>query len=992
MKKNILKLHLILFIMLFLKTNEVFSITYYVSTNGSDFNSGTSPSAAWKTISKINSVISILNPGDQILFEKGNTFFGTLNVTKSGALGNEIVFGSYGNGNLPVITGKKLITGWIQYSGNIYKKVLSDTVSQIYIGNKIMMIARFPNTGFLKIDAGNGTYGFSDAELTQSSGYWNGANCRVRTANYSYETKLISGFSGGIITFSTPTQFVTGQNYGYYLDNKLNLLDAENEWFQDLTNGTLYFYAPNGVNPNELSVDAVVSKNCILVGINKQNLIFKDLKISGCREIGIDAYTSNNVKIQNCYINHTGKYGVRLNGVNDLLENNVFEDNLNDGLTANMNNGQILNNKLNRNGLIPGYGENGTGYFGMQINSSQRTLVMNNVVDSSGYSGICVGKSSIIKNNIVSYSCLVLNDGGGIDATYLPDSLQIINNIVSNSIGNMESSANPSSYAHGIYVNGTGIKNTLIQGNSVYSCRGVGIALDHNSTATNNKVIGNLLYNNFVSQIIFMDYSATTFVPVYNTQVKNNIFYCLQSSQICMEQRNYTSTNYSDFGVFDSNYYCNPYNEFVFRRTIFQPSFISNYYKLSQWKTNYGEDLNSKSLPFIFEQYKISDTLSSNLVTNSKFVNDVNSWSSWPVGATISHTIHPLLDSGSMQIKWTGEGYTQGMIMTNAMSISRGNYYLASWSSVGNTSGTFNIWGLAMSYTNAFFFPRKYFSYENYRKEYSFLFKADTTDNNSKFAISLVLPDTLLYTDNVNIYRVNVEKLDSSQMSKLFVNDQNIPQTFSLGGIPYKNLDGIPVTGSILLQPYASLILINENSVSTKTLQLKAYIEGMYDANTNVLTSDTIKVYLRNSTAPFNLKDSSVSSLNTEGNSTLFFINGSNSIDYYLVIEHRNSLETWSSIPVSFNNNYLEYDFTISANKAYGNNQVLKGSAYCIYSGDVIINGSIDLVDYVSIYNDAINYTNGYSRSDLNYNNIVDLEDMIICFNNATKFVVKQTP
>lgn len=993
MNKNILKLHLLLFTVLFLNVNIIYSSTYYVSSSGNDLNNGISTSNPWQTITKVNSIMGSLIPGDQILFRKGDTFFGTLNITVQGNLGNEIVFSSYGSGNLPAISGKKSITGWVHHSGNIYKKVLSDTVYHIYIGNKLMKIARFPNSGFLKIDAGNGNIGFNDAELVQSSGYWVGANCRIRTANYSYETKIVAAFSGSNVTLSNPTQFSVGQNYGYYFDNKLSLLDSENEWYQDLLTGTLYFYAPGGVNPDNYIVDAVVKKNCVVVSVNKHNLKFKDLKISGCKEIGLDAFTSNNVTVTGCFFNHSGKHGMRLNGLNDIIDNNKFEDNLNDGLTANMTNGQIINNEVNRNGLFAGYGENGTGYFGMQINSSQRTLVMNNVVDSSGYSGICVGKSSIIKNNIVSYSCLILNDGAGIDITYLPDSLQILNNIVSNSIGNMESSANPSSYAHGIYVNGTAFKNCIIQNNTVYSCRCVGIAIDHNITTVNNKIIGNLVYNNYVSQIIFMDYSATSFVPVYNTIIKNNIFYCLQSTQICMEQRNYPSVNYADFGFFDSNYYCNPYNEFIFRRTIFQPSFNSNYYSLSQWKTNFNEDLNSKSLPFAFEQYKVTDTLSSNLVNNSNFNINVSNWTSWPVGATISHTTHPMLDTGCMRIRWTGEGYSQGMIMTNTITITRGNYYLASWNTVGTNSGSFNIWGLAQSYTNAFFFPRKFFSYENFRKEYSFLFKADTTDVNSKFAFSLVLPDSLLYIDNVNLYRVNVEKLDSSQMSKLFVNETNGVQTYSLNGIPYKNLDGNPVTGSITIQPYSSVILINENSVSTKTMELKAYIEGLYNENTDVLTSDSVRVYLRNSSAPFNLKDSSVAVLNSNGNSSVYFINASNSINYYIVIKHRNSLETWSSSPVSFNNNYMGYDFTVEAGKAYGSNQVLKGSSsYCIYSGDVIKNGNIDLDDYVTVYNDAGNYETGYSRSDLNGNNIVDLEDLLICINNAGKFISKQTP
>ena len=54
----------------------------------------------------------------------------------------------------------------------------------------------------------------------------------------------------------------------------------------------------------------------------------------------------------------------------------------------------------------------------------------------------------------------------------------------------------------------------------------------------------------------------------------------------------------------------------------------------------------------------------------------------------------------------------------------------------------------------------------------------------------------------------------------------------------------------------------------------------------------------------------------------------------------------------------FNYDFTFSADQAYGNNEVLKGSKFCMYSGDVTQNGFIDLTDVVLINNGSNAFTN----------------------------------
>ncbi|MGG1519396.1 right-handed parallel beta-helix repeat-containing protein [Paenibacillus oryzisoli] len=80
------------------------STTYYVdSVNGSDNNSGMSPSLAWKSLSKVNS--KTFNPGDKILFHAGEMWTGMLHPLGSGVSGSPIVIDMYGDasGGKPLI-------------------------------------------------------------------------------------------------------------------------------------------------------------------------------------------------------------------------------------------------------------------------------------------------------------------------------------------------------------------------------------------------------------------------------------------------------------------------------------------------------------------------------------------------------------------------------------------------------------------------------------------------------------------------------------------------------------------------------------------------------------------------------------------------------------------------------------------------------------------------------------------------------------------------
>jgi hypothetical protein len=74
--------------------------TFYVDCSvGNDTNSGTSTTAAWKTLARVNA--AGLVAGDRVLLKRGCTFAGPLNARWTGTASASITIAAYGSGDLP---------------------------------------------------------------------------------------------------------------------------------------------------------------------------------------------------------------------------------------------------------------------------------------------------------------------------------------------------------------------------------------------------------------------------------------------------------------------------------------------------------------------------------------------------------------------------------------------------------------------------------------------------------------------------------------------------------------------------------------------------------------------------------------------------------------------------------------------------------------------------------------------------------------------------
>ena len=174
--------------------------------------------------------------------------------------------------------------------------------------------------------------------------------------------------------------------------------------------------------------------------------------------------------------------------------------------------------------------------------------------------------------------------------------------------------------------------------------------------------------------------------------------------------------------------------------------------------------------------------------------------------------------------------------------------------------------------------------------------------------------------------------------------------------------------------------------VPTLSLNLKVYLEGFWGGTTQV--TDTVMVYLASSTTPYAYVDTAKVVLSATGTASMNF-NRATTGSYYIVVNHRNHLETWSKLPQSFvGGTPLSYDFTTAATQAYGDNMKQVGSVWVLIGGDANRDGSIDAGD-IGIFVVEFGML-GYLRSDFNGDEDVNAADVTIIANNFG--LIKITP
>ncbi len=406
------------------------SHAYYLdSSTGDDSNSGRSPSAAYRTIGKINSIA--LEPGDTVYFRRGQIWRETLEPHNGGAIGRPVTFTAYGNGAAPVISGSDVVTGWSSINGAIYR-AHSAKPNNVYVDGEPGW--GLPRACCIPGESCEASGLCAVGPMTAGSWYWNPATSELyvwledasNPASHTVEAAVRiygmnatadEGEKGNIVVDGLAFERTGG--YGiYFYSNAENgrgpagVVIRNNTVRQTGTgrvDGGEYYNAIHFDEHVELNTAPEFIDNTIAYSGGHGNAI-NSQKADGAKIIGNHAEHFNHNGFDT---KHSASVLIRGNTAHDADEaNGIYQEYCADGV--------IQNNVIyNVSGSVPGRGS------GIQIDAgtSGATIVGNSI--SSVLTGIYLITPATVRNNIVSragHAVLEANAGGRFDHNNWGDS------------------------------------------------------------------------------------------------------------------------------------------------------------------------------------------------------------------------------------------------------------------------------------------------------------------------------------------------------------------------------------------------------------------------------------------------------------------------------------------------------------------------------------------------------------------------------------------
>ena len=493
---------------LYLVISLIFSIslfgqsTYYISSSGgNDSNSGKSTSSPWKNLSKVNS--TKFNPGDKILFKKGDTWSGQWTIKNSGTSSSLISIGNYGSGNLPIFDGNNSL----QYILNLSSDV-----------------------NYIEIDGIN----FKDCNPNHSNGsrgiiYGNSNNQNITIANCILtQEKSSSNSSYSIIYMNDPSylnidncEFSGKSQALHFRSNNENHRDVHhlvisNNNFHDLVNGALArairlsSNTSSGIGSNIGSEgifrDITISDNNFNK-ISSQAIYHEDSQKSGV-PIWLQAgRTSYNIKIKGntayrvewCFLD----WG-RITDRDGKFEWSVVSDNKIDYCGFDINGKpttKFPTNAINTHAWKEVYIEDNVISNVANCQGDGKAIILDHSVDKTKY--ICDGV--VVRRNILSgIRNTTLNYAGAIHVSK-GTNCKIYNNVCynnfsgitlegpytsNNQIYNNTLEGNDTGFWYGTQTNGNSVKNNIFSNNKNYGIKNnANLIYDYNCFYNNGKNI-----------------------------------------------------------------------------------------------------------------------------------------------------------------------------------------------------------------------------------------------------------------------------------------------------------------------------------------------------------------------------------------------------------------------------------------------------------------------------------------------------------------------
>ncbi|GAL03729.1 chitinase [Photobacterium aphoticum] len=395
-------------------------------------------------------------------------------------------------GNKAVFDGTVAIDSpWVVHQGNIYKTQVRTPVWQLFVDGKMVMSARWPNAQFhdgsvwdmkktwrhqapesrfgtliderpykhIEVTANGNQYeslpaGINTQSLAESGIDATGAIAIMNIGSWLNWAQVVESHTPGSNTFTYSKDFsgsgtamknaadnmlgkgnfweIKNTKYEeghYYLEGKLALLDSENEWFFDKQTKTVYLWAPDGQDPNTLTVRGKTqtygltvrnSRHVVIEDVDFFATAFTVLNSQGITFDDIDAryYAYSQRMLGALTRPETIKFinnDKTLKTTNNTIKNSYLA--YTDGPAFDMikEAGNVIDNNLIHDIDYSNLGTGGEGSLNMALQSRDISFTNNTFHTAGNSEGVRVGAASKVTGNHVYNTSLLQHDGAAIN-------------------------------------------------------------------------------------------------------------------------------------------------------------------------------------------------------------------------------------------------------------------------------------------------------------------------------------------------------------------------------------------------------------------------------------------------------------------------------------------------------------------------------------------------------------------------------------------------
>lgn len=269
--------------------------TYYIDPSGNDDSTGTSTTAAWRTLAKINA--SVFGPGDRILFKSGGVWNDTLHMKNSGTAEAPIIIDKYGGDVRPIINGGGMRNG----SNALYlNKVSYFEVNNLELTNTIPSGTSYAATGIRVVGGSSAGTAISNVSVR---------NCYVHDVNGAIDGQTnYNKSSGGII--------LDGKIYGALVQS-CHVANCSVEGIRTTGDRAMAARSKDIVIDNNL-IEYIYGDGIVMSGVTGGSKITHNTVYKACMNTGSENYAGIwTIGSLNTLVAYNEVYGMTGGGAND---------------------------------------------------------------------------------------------------------------------------------------------------------------------------------------------------------------------------------------------------------------------------------------------------------------------------------------------------------------------------------------------------------------------------------------------------------------------------------------------------------------------------------------------------------------------------------------------------------------------------------------------------------------------------------------------------